>query len=362
MSSNQPNVYISYRHEGSVVYVGRIYDRLRHAFGAANIVIRPLNHLADIHETLDSVDVMLVIIGSQWATVADDTGQRLIGSPDDFVYREVEAALEKPFVSVIPVLVGGAVMPGQFLEGLNALSSIQAYPVRGNPDFHSDMGTLIRHIRDRAADMRSRSSTKTLIYDGAFFQQLLEVAPETIEANRNGQLTDEQLVTVNRDGVGREDASVLFNFVVLPVIGAAVCLFTLILPNRGNSESIMELIIVMACCGIPIILGGILQMYRRTVSRQNKYGEDLVASTTVNENTGVFTGVHYHDKSIQFYIDDKLFFRQLNSQNASNVEQHLRKFEGQKVIMYTRQLDDTLLSLTLAEHEIQDEATEDNGD
>src|SRR5262249_3018138 len=46
-------------------------------------------------------------IGRQWATLADDEGNRRLDNPDDFVRFEVQAALERG-VRVIPVLVDGA--------------------------------------------------------------------------------------------------------------------------------------------------------------------------------------------------------------------------------------------------------------
>ena len=53
---------------------------------------------------------MLVVIGPEWASVAGPTGPR-IKEADDYVRIEVAKALARKDVRVIPVLVGGAVLP-----------------------------------------------------------------------------------------------------------------------------------------------------------------------------------------------------------------------------------------------------------
>ncbi len=50
-------------------------------------------------------------MGPRWATGTDADGAIRIADPDDFVRLEVETALERADVTVIPVLVGGARMP-----------------------------------------------------------------------------------------------------------------------------------------------------------------------------------------------------------------------------------------------------------
>src|SRR5262245_39721773 len=60
-----------------------------------------------IEEKVDSCAVLVALIGRQWATLADEQGDRRLDDPDDFVRFEVQAALEHG-VRVIPVLVDGA--------------------------------------------------------------------------------------------------------------------------------------------------------------------------------------------------------------------------------------------------------------
>jgi hypothetical protein len=54
-------------------------------------------------------DVMLVLIGPRWATLADSAGVRLLDRPHDWVRLEIETAL-RAGNRVIPVLLGDATM------------------------------------------------------------------------------------------------------------------------------------------------------------------------------------------------------------------------------------------------------------
>lgn len=54
--------------------------------------------------------IVVAVIGPQWATLSGSSGARRLDNPDDYIVREVGAALEHS-ARVIPVLVGGAAMP-----------------------------------------------------------------------------------------------------------------------------------------------------------------------------------------------------------------------------------------------------------
>ena len=64
-----------------------------------------------IHQALNSCQLALVLIGPHWLTLQTDQGERRIDAKDDVVREEVKLALERPDVTVIPVLVEGARMP-----------------------------------------------------------------------------------------------------------------------------------------------------------------------------------------------------------------------------------------------------------
>jgi hypothetical protein len=60
---------------------------------------------------LAQCNVMIVVIGPSWLTLKDDQGKRRIDDPTDWVRMEIVGALNAKKLAVIPVLVGGAVLP-----------------------------------------------------------------------------------------------------------------------------------------------------------------------------------------------------------------------------------------------------------
>jgi len=130
-----PNtIFISYRRRGeSTGYTGRLADRLKRAFGEDEY----FRDLEDIKAGLDfgqvierhlaCCKVVLVIIGMDWLTLADASGRSRLSDPGDWVRLEVEGALKRDLL-VLPILVGGATMPGadQLPETMRALARRQA--------------------------------------------------------------------------------------------------------------------------------------------------------------------------------------------------------------------------------------------
>jgi hypothetical protein len=109
--------FISYRRDDSAGHVGRLYDALSARFGRQRLFF-DIDHIApgqDFVQVLDNslnrCSVLLVVIGKRWAG-SGRVGSRRIDQPDDFVRLEVAAALRRPDLRVIPVLIQGAKMPG----------------------------------------------------------------------------------------------------------------------------------------------------------------------------------------------------------------------------------------------------------
>ena len=63
-----------------------------------------------IDESVAGCGVMLVMIGPAWPDAANDSGERRLDDPNDFVRVEIASALKRD-IAVIPVLVRGARMP-----------------------------------------------------------------------------------------------------------------------------------------------------------------------------------------------------------------------------------------------------------
>ena len=109
-------IFINCRRDDSASYAGRLYDHLRRNFPGQKVfmdidAIDPGEDFVDaINRTLESSRGVLAVIGRTWTAATDETGKRRLDSPDDYVVRELSAALARQ-ARVIPVLVGGAAMP-----------------------------------------------------------------------------------------------------------------------------------------------------------------------------------------------------------------------------------------------------------
>jgi hypothetical protein len=113
----EPGVFISYRREDAAGHAGRLYDWLTRRFGEHGVfidvaAIGPGERWRDrIGNVLEACWAVLVVIGPQWLTPKDGTGKPRIWDVDDVLRNEVETALRRDDVEVIPVLVEGARMP-----------------------------------------------------------------------------------------------------------------------------------------------------------------------------------------------------------------------------------------------------------
>jgi TIR domain len=109
-------VFISYRRQDSAAYAGRVYDAMVDRFGERKVFmdldLAPgVDFVERITEAVSACQVLIEVIGPTWAGVKNDEGEVRIAAPEDFVRLELEIALKRPDVTVIPVLVAGAQMP-----------------------------------------------------------------------------------------------------------------------------------------------------------------------------------------------------------------------------------------------------------
>jgi formylglycine-generating enzyme required for sulfatase activity len=145
-------IFISYRRADSAYAAGRLYDRLCENFGEENIFmdVEGLDPGVDFVESIENAisfcDVLLALMGPQWLTVTDETGQRRLDNPKDFVRVEIAAALERG-VRIIPILVQGARMPEawELPENLHRLVRLNALEIR-HERFNADTDRLVRAI------------------------------------------------------------------------------------------------------------------------------------------------------------------------------------------------------------------------
>src|SRR6185437_9100205 len=111
------SVFVSYRREDGGDAAGRLADRLVDRLGAERVfmdvdAIEPgMDYVEAITRAVEACDVLVAVIGPSWLSAAGKHGRRL-DDPHDWVRVEVGTALKRG-VRVIPVLMGGAVMPGR---------------------------------------------------------------------------------------------------------------------------------------------------------------------------------------------------------------------------------------------------------
>jgi Hsp70 protein/TIR domain/DnaJ C terminal domain len=158
-------VFISYRRSDTRWAAGRLYDRLAEMLGRDNVFfdvsdIEPgEDFVFRIGEIVGKCDVLLAVIGPNWLSTADESGNRRLQSPQDLIRVEISTALQRN-IRVIPVLVDGAEMPqeAQLPEDLAPLSRRNARDVSFNR-FHADLDSFIRVLERIIAGPGARPQT-----------------------------------------------------------------------------------------------------------------------------------------------------------------------------------------------------------
>ena len=154
-------VFISYRRDDTAYPAGWLYDRLANQYGGGQVFkdVDSINLGDDfvqaITAAVGSCDVLLALIGKLWLTLTDESGQRRLDDPDDFVRLEIEAALTRN-VRVIPILIDGARMPrlDELPDSLVSLGRRQALELNPNR-FEYDTGRLLKVLDMAVADVRA---------------------------------------------------------------------------------------------------------------------------------------------------------------------------------------------------------------
>lgn len=126
-------IFISYRRGIDGGTTGRLHDRLERHFGKSRLFMDvddiPLgiDFVRHLDEQVARCDVFLVVIGPGWV----DAAGRL-ANPDDFVRIEIESALRRPEIPIVPVFIDGATLPGasELPESLRGLVHRHGIEVR----------------------------------------------------------------------------------------------------------------------------------------------------------------------------------------------------------------------------------------
>ena len=154
MNASAPKLFICYRREETAAYAGRLYDALAGQFGDRNVFmdieLEPgIDFVERITEVVGACHVLLVIVGPRWATLANGEEHARITNEEDFVRLELEAALRRPGLRVIPLLVGGARMPPSDVlpEAVRALTRRNALEL-SDLRWRYDVGRLMNTLEE----------------------------------------------------------------------------------------------------------------------------------------------------------------------------------------------------------------------
>jgi beta-lactam-binding protein with PASTA domain len=110
------SIFISYRRDDAEGEAGRLFDDLVVEFGEQSVFMdvstieagRDFRKVID--ESVSTCGVLLALIGITWIDTKNETGQRRLDDPADFVRLETASALRRD-IPVIPVLLRGTKMP-----------------------------------------------------------------------------------------------------------------------------------------------------------------------------------------------------------------------------------------------------------
>ena len=147
------SIFLNYRRDESRWVAGRLHDRLTTEFGQERVFtdVDSIGPGQDFTKVLAAAvgdcKVLLAIIGQGWTDALDEGGRRRLENPHDWVRFEIETALSRPGVLVIPVLFDNAPMPlAHELPGeLAQLSLRQAVKISAD-GFARDVEDLVDYL------------------------------------------------------------------------------------------------------------------------------------------------------------------------------------------------------------------------
>ena len=130
-------IFISYRREDAGFAVDQVHGALKPYAASADDIFVDVDNIPPgvdfvehLNKYVDQCDVMLVAIGVNWLRAVDASGARRLDDREDFVRIEIETALARG-IPVVPLLLGGAKLPGEeeLPESLRPLIRKQAVEI-----------------------------------------------------------------------------------------------------------------------------------------------------------------------------------------------------------------------------------------
>ena len=145
-------IFISFRESDSPATAHRLGERLTSfdyhcLLKSEDRGVPGCNYPADREDTVATCDGFVAVIGPRWLSRFDDRGRRGIHHRDDFVRKDISAALQHD-IPILVALVGGAQMPSPtlFPADLLLLAYQPATEVK-DAQFDADVDRLIAQLR-----------------------------------------------------------------------------------------------------------------------------------------------------------------------------------------------------------------------
>ncbi|HEX8647841.1 MAG TPA: HAD family hydrolase [Thermoleophilaceae bacterium] len=198
-----PSIFICYRHEDEHAHARLIALQLIDVFGKDEVYFdvkssapgRIFNQ--EIEAALESCVVLLAVIGPAWLTGGHETREGLGTPDDDYIVWEIGTALTRG-ITVIPVLVHGAQMPGNvallpYLPELAERTSFEMHDTTWDHDLER-LTECVREAREEAAVGRP---------PGPFYGNLTETRKQELEEIEALVRAGKHVVIQGPPGIGK---------------------------------------------------------------------------------------------------------------------------------------------------------------
>jgi hypothetical protein len=147
------SIFVCYRRADAAGYAGRLFDSLSRAFGDGSVFrdvdsIETASRFPDaIRREIEGCRVFVPVIGPAWLRALNQSAADGPEGQDDWVQLEIAAAIERK-ICIIPVTVGGAVMPSlrDLPVALRPLAERQCRDLRDGDTWESDVALLEKRI------------------------------------------------------------------------------------------------------------------------------------------------------------------------------------------------------------------------
>jgi hypothetical protein len=151
-------LFISYRRQDSERTVSVLSARLEEAFGPDSVFVDQsaiglgADFLGAVGGAIYTSDLILVVIGPNWASMRDSRGKLRLEDKEDPVAMEVGLALAATR-NVIPLLVDGATMPSkrELPRALHHLATLNAFRLQQGAALESSIDELIERLGGRSS-------------------------------------------------------------------------------------------------------------------------------------------------------------------------------------------------------------------